>query len=377
MQSIIYVGMDVHTENFTFASYEFGKGDVFAVDQVIGATWKDAIKYMKTLQKQRPQEDIHFVCGYEAGCFGYSLYNELMAAATDEKNLSLQCVIMAPSTMAIQGNRKKTDRRDARMIATNLAHGTYSSVYVVSKEDNGVRDYIRMRDDTKKKIRSTKQQINALCLRHGKNYTANKWTVKHYDWLHKVVLEDMYSNITLREYLHQLSQLEENLVRYDKEIEEIATRDRYAKAVEKLCCLKGINTITALSLVTEIGDFNRFSSADKFAAFLGLVPGEYSSGGSINRTGITKHGNTYLRRLITESAQGYSKGTPYTKSWRLKARQSGQEKEIVDYCDRARIYLGKKYFRLKQNGKNGNVCKTAVARGLACFVWGLMTDNIS
>ena len=106
--------------------------------------------------------------------------------------------------MAIQGNRKKTDRRDARMIATNLAHGTYSSVYVVSKEDNGVRDYIRMRDDTKKKIRSTKQQINALCLRHGKNYTANKWTVKHYDWLHKVVLEDMYSNITLREYLHQL-----------------------------------------------------------------------------------------------------------------------------------------------------------------------------
>lgn len=107
MQSIIYVGMDVHTENFTFASYEFGKGDVFAVDQVIGATWKDAIKYMKTLQKQRPQEDIHFVCGYEAGCFGYSLYNELMAAATDEKNLSLQCVIMAPSTMAIQGNRKK------------------------------------------------------------------------------------------------------------------------------------------------------------------------------------------------------------------------------------------------------------------------------
>ncbi len=339
MQSIIYVGMDVHTENFTFASYEFGKGDVFAVDQVIGATWKDAIKYMKTLQKQRPEEDIHFVCGYEAGCFGYSLYNELMAAATDEKNLSLQCVIMAPSTMAIQGNRKKTDRRDARMIATNLAHGTYSSVYV--------------------------------------NYTANKWTVKHYDWLHKVVLEDMYSNITLREYLHQLSQLEENLVRYDKEIEEIATRDRYAKAVEKLCCLKGINTITALSLVTEIGDFNRFSSADKFAAFLGLVPGEYSSGGSINRTGITKHGNTYLRRLITESAQGYSKGTPYTKSWRLKARQSGQEKEIVDYCDRARIYLGKKYFRLKQNGKNGNVCKTAVARGLACFVWGLMTDNIS
>ena len=129
--------MDVHTENFTFASYEYGKEDVFAVNQVIGASWKDAIKYMKTLQKQRSEEKIHFVCGYEAGCFGYSLYNELMAAAITEKDLSLQCVILAPTTMAIQGNAPKTDRRDARMIAKNLAYGTYSSVYVVSEEDNG------------------------------------------------------------------------------------------------------------------------------------------------------------------------------------------------------------------------------------------------
>ena len=155
MQSIIYVGMDVHTENFTFASYEYGKEDVFAVNQVIGASWKDAIKYMKTLQKQRSEEKIHFVCGYEAGCFGYSLYNELMAAAITEKDLSLQCVILAPTTMAIQGNAPKTDRRDARMIAKNLAYGTYSSVYVVSEEDNGARDFLRMRDDTKKKIKST------------------------------------------------------------------------------------------------------------------------------------------------------------------------------------------------------------------------------
>ena len=377
MQSIIYVGMDVHTENFTFASYEYGKEDVFAVNQVIGASWKDAIKYMKTLQKQRSEEKIHFVCGYEAGCFGYSLYNELMAAAITEKDLSLQCVILAPTTMAIQGNAPKTDRRDARMIAKNLAYGTYSSVYVVSEEDNGVRDFLRMRDDTKKKIKSTKQQINALCLRHGKSYTANKWTGTHYEWLQKLELGDIYSNITLKEYLHQLTQLEENISRYDKEIEEIAKRERYATAVAKLRCLKGIETVTALALVAEIGDYSRFPTAEKFAAFLGLVPGERSSGGTINRTGITKHGNSFLRRLLTEAAQGYSKGTPYTKSKRLKARQVGQDKEVLDYCDRARLYLGKKYIRLKEKGKNRNVCKTAVARGLACFIWGLMTDNIA
>ena len=377
MQSIIYVGMDVHTENFTFASCEYGKEEAFAVNQVIGATWKDAIKYMKSLQKSRPEDEIHFVCGYEAGCFGYSLYNEIMDAAKTEKKLSVQCVILAPSTMAVQGNVPKTDRRDAKMIAKNLAYGTYSSVYVVSEEDNGVKDFLRMRDDTMKKVKSTKQQINALCLRHDKNYTGNKWTQKHYDWLRKLVLRDLYSNLTLNEYLHQLNQLEENLARYDQEIDEIAKRDRYAKAVEKLRCLKGIETITALALVAEIGDFNRFPSAEKFAAFLGLVPGEHSSGGTINRTGITKHGNRYLRRLLTEAAQGYSKGTPYTKSKRLKARQAGQDKTIIDYCDRSRIYLGTKYFRMKEKGKNGNVCKTAIARGLACFVWGLMTGNIS
>ena len=374
MQSIIYVGMDVHVENYTFACYEFGKSP-FAQNQVKDADWKAVIKYLESIQNNRPGEEIHFVCGYEAGCLGYSLYRELMSAETD---LSLECVIMAPSTMAVQGSKPKTDRRDAVMIAQNLANGTYSGVYVVDEEDNGVKDFIRMRDDTKVRCKAIKQQILALCLRHGKQYTdSGKWTLKHRDWLKKLNLGEKNANRALEEYLHQLSQVEEDLERYDHEIEEIASGERYAEKVGQLRCLRGIETYAALAFLSEIGDFKRFESAERFTAFLGLVPGEHSSGGSVNRTSITKQGNTHLRKLLVEAAQSYSRASIRQKSKNLKAKQRGQEQQIIDYCDRGNLYLGKKYHRLINRGKNANVARTAVARGLACFIWGLMTDRIS
>ena len=374
MQSIIYVGMDVHVENYTFACYEFGKSP-FAQNQVKNADWKAVIKYLENVRKNRPGEEIHFVCGYEAGCLGYSLYRELMLAETD---LSLECVIMAPSTMAVQGGKPKTDRRDAVMIAQNLANGTYSSVYVVDDEDNGVKDFIRMRNDTKVRYKAIKQQILALCLRHGMRYTdSGKWTLKHRDWLKKLDLGEKNANRALEEYLHHLAQAEEDLERYDREIEEIASRERYAKKVSQLRCLRGIETCTALAFLSEIGDFKRFESAEKFAAFLGLVPGEHSSGGTVNRTSITKQGNTHLRRLLVEAAQSYTRASLYQKSKKLKAKQREQEQQIIDYCDKGNLYLGRKYRRLVNRGKNTNVAKTAVARGLACFIWGLMTDHVS
>ena len=374
MQSIVYVGMDVHVDNFTFACYEFGKRP-FAQNQVKNADWRTVIKYLENVQKNRPGEEIHFVCGYEAGCLGYSLYHELMKAET---SVSLDCIIMAPTTMAVQGNKPKTDHRDAVMIAQNLANNTYSSVYVVDEEDNGVKDFIRMKDDTKARCKALKQQILALCLRHGKQYTdAGKWTLKHRDWLKKLDLGERNSNRALQEYLHQLSQVEEDLERYDREIEEIAAGERYAEKVGQLRCFRGVETCMALAFLSEIGDFRRFASAERFAAFLGLIPGEHSSGGNINRTSITKQGNSHLRKLLVEAAQSYTRANLYEKSKKLKEKQCKQNRQIIDYCDRGNFYLGRKYHRLVNRGKNSNVAKTAVARGLACFIWGLMTENIS
>ena len=374
MQSIVYVGMDVHVENFTFACYEESKG-IYAQNQVRDANWKSVIKYLENIQKNRKEEEIHFVCGYEAGCLGYSLYHDLLQAET---KVSLDCIIMAPTTMAVQGNRTKTDRRDACMIAKNLAYGTYSKVYVVDDEDNGVKDFIRMRDDTKARYKSLKQQILALCLRHGKRFDdGTNWTNKHKDWLKKLDLGEKNSNRALQEYLRQLFLTEEDLERYEREIEEIAHGEKYVEKVGQLKCLKGIQTVTALAVIVEIGDFRRFSKAEKFAAFLGLVPGEYSSGGNVNRTSITKQGNVHLRRLLIEASQCHAKGLIYQKSKAIRAKQSGQQQDMIDYCDRENLIMARKYTRLCAKGKNSNVANTAVARQLACCIWGIMTGNIA
>ena len=264
------------------------------------------------------------------------------------------------------------------MIARNLAYGTYSKVHVVDDEDNGVKDFIRMRDDTKVRCKSIKQQLLALCLRHGKRYSdGTNWTIRHREWLKKLDLGEKNSNRALQEYLRQLAIVEEDLERYDREIEEIAQEERYSEKVGQLKCLKGIQTVSALATIVEIGDFRRFSTAEKYAAFLGLVPGEHSSGGTINRTPITKQGNNHLRRLMVEAAQSYSKGSIYQKSKVMKSKQTGQSQDIIDYCDRENLFMMRKYQRLYARGKNSNVAKTAVARQLACSVWGIMTGNIA
>ena len=154
MASIIYVGMDVHTTNFTFCCYTADSDRGFAVAQT-EPDYRQVIKYMERVQKQRGEE-CKFVCGYEAGCLGYSLYHQLTRCGVD-------CVILAPSTMHQEkGKRIKTDRRDAENIARCLAFSLYSPVYVPTTEDDAVKEYIRMRDDIKADLKRVKQSSHSL-----------------------------------------------------------------------------------------------------------------------------------------------------------------------------------------------------------------------
>lgn len=146
--------------------------------------------------------------------------------------------------------------------------------------------------------------------------------------------------------------------------------------MKKLSCFLGVQTQTALSSIVEVGDFKRFPSAEKFASYLGLVPGEDSSGDSQKRLGITKAGNTHVRRLLVEAAQCYGRGQVGHKSKALKARQQGNLPEVIAYADKANERLRRKYYKMVlSQGKKANVAKTAIARELACFMWGMMTDH--
>ena len=250
-------------------------------------------------------------------------------------------------------------------------------VLVPTDQDNGVKEYIRMRDDAQIMLKQTKQQINALCLRHGKIFDGNsRWTPKHMKWLRDVKFANAIVQETFSEYLITLNQLIDKIDRLDKRIEEFARLAEYAEKVNKLVCFKGIRVHTALSLIVETGDFQRFPAAQQYSAFLGLVPGEHSSSDSCHRLPITKAGNSHLRRLLTEAANSYSRVRLGRKCSDLKQRQQGNSPEVIAYADKANDRLRRKYVRISTRSK-ANIAKTAVARELACFVWGMMNDKIS
>ena len=374
MNRIVYIGIDVHTSNYTLCSLDPGYGvkkdNYFAEVQFTNNFVTNVVNYVSNLKKK--MKDCEFVCGYEAGCLGYSTYKDLTKAG-------IKCVIMAPSTMAVQkgGKKVKNDRRDARVIAQCLAYQTYKEVYVLSEHDEAVRGYLRMRDSHKKELKRIKQQIIAFCTGHGLfSPTKSNWTVAHLKWLKGLKFNDPVEQEIINEYLSSYTYLCDKIKAMDVRIEVLASEKQYCENVKKLRCIKGIETNVALTLLAEIGDFNRFSKPTDFAAYLGLIPGEQSSGDKVRGTGITKAGNSTLRRKLTESAKGYWRGRIGIKSATFKKLEKELPKEVTEYALKANTRLQRKFFNMTHvKGKNMNVAASACAREMACFVWGLITNH--
>ena len=366
--------MDVHTSNYTLCSLDPGYGvkkdNYFAEVQFTNNFVTNVVNYVSNLKKKL--KDCEFVCGYEAGCLGYSTYKDLTKAG-------IKCVIMAPSTMAVQkgGKKVKNDRRDARVIAQCLAYQTYKEVYVLSEHDEAVRGYLRMRDSHKKELKRIKQQIIAFCTGHGLfSPTKSNWTVAHLKWLKGLKFNDPVEQEIINEYLSSYTYLCDKIKAMDVRIEVLASEKQYCENVKKLRCIKGIETNVALTLLAEIGDFNRFSKPTDFAAYLGLIPGEQSSGDKVRGTGITKAGNSTLRQKLTEAAKGYWRGRIGIKSATFKKFEKELPKEVTEYALKANTRLQRKFFNMTHvKGKNMNVAASACAREMACFVWGLITNH--
>lgn len=371
MKRILRIGMDVHSKNYTLCAIEprFDGDDIVYANVKVTPDTENIIQFIENIKK-KINDDCDILCGYEAGCLGFSLYHDLVKKG-------VRCVILAPTTMMTQqGKRIKTDKRDALMIAQCLAYGGYHAVHIPTDKDDDVKAYLRMRDDHKSDLKKTKQRINAFCLSQGFYYEKGKWTQAHLKWLKTIGLGEM-DRETLNEYLITYEYLTDRIEAFDKRIEELASDTEYVEKVKKLVCFLGIKTHTALSCLVETGDFQRFAKGNIYSAYLGLVPGEDSSSDNINRLSITKAGNSHLRKLLAEASRGICKGVVGHKSKDLKARQSGNSPEVIAYADRANERLRRKYYKMIRHGKKKNVAVTAVARELACFIWGMMTDNIS
>ena len=375
MKRIIKIGMDVHTTNYTLCIFEPSLDSNAIVHQISDV--KPDVKYVvdviNKFKEKHNQDELDITCGYEAGVLGYSLYHELEAR-------DIKCVILAPTTMKVEkgGKKLKNDSRDSKQIAECLAYGGYSAVYIPTSLDNSVKEFIRMRDDIKDSLKRIKQQTIALLTRNGYTYSSGSyWTDKHIKWIQRINLEEPILQETLNEYMIEYYRLSDRVSKLDERIDEIANKDIYVEKVNRLCCLRGIKTHTALSFIVETSDFSRFSKGNIYAAYLGLIPGDDSSGNNDNKLGITKSGNRHLRKLLIEVSHTYSRGKIGYKSKDLKARQSKCNSEVIAYADKATERLMRKYYKMIFNHKKYNVAITAIARELACFIWGMMTDNIS
>lgn len=364
----VYVGIDAHKSSFSLCCYAPEGDKSFGVRKT-ASDYKEVLKYLQNMRDFYGEETT-FVCGYEAGCLGYTLYRQLSSAGVN-------CIILAPTTMlSTASNRRiKTDKRDAELIAKSLAYHGYSPVHVPSELDEKIKGFIRMRDDHKLALKRIKQQILAFCLLHGLKYDGNYWTGKHLAWLHSLKLDEINQEV-LNEYESTYTMLIDKLKRFDKRIQELAQLPEYKEHVNNLRCLSGIEHHTALAILTETGDFKRFNTANAYMSYLGLVPGEHSSSNNVNHLGITKAGNSHLRRLLIEASQRYGKGKPGVKTITQKKKQQGCSQKIIDYADKAIEHLKRKYYRLSLRGKSGNIVKTAVARELAGYIWGIMNDKI-
>jgi transposase len=355
-----YLGLDVHMETVAVSVADAGGGEVRYLGEI--ANTAEAIA---KLVKQLKKGDARLSFCYEAGSCGYVIYRQL-------RELKQDCQVIAPSLIPKKaGDRIKTDRRDSMCLARLHRAGELTPVWIPDALQEALRDLTRAREDMKHLQRQAKQRLLAFLLRHGKRYTGSKsnWTQAHFRWLETVKFEQPVQQIVLQEYIDTVTAGGRRVQSLDQQIELTAQASAVWPVIQSLMALRGVNLLTATTVVAEIGDLRRFVNAPQLMAYLGLVPSEHSSGGSTRRGGITKTGNGHVRRVLVESAWTYRHAARKTAV--LERRAECTPQAIQDIAWDAQKRLCQRYRALEGKGKlKVQVC-TAVARELAGFIWAI------
>lgn len=356
---IKFVGLDVSKEFIAVGIADEGR-DVPRFFGNIVNTPEAIRKLVRQLGKASHLE----VC-YEAGPTGYGLYHQL-------RSMEISCIVVAPSLIPVrQGDRVKTDRRDALRLAQLLRAGELTPVWVPDKEDESLRDITRAREDAKEDQQRARQQLSMFLLRYGlkRPQGIKAWGSKHRIWLDRLQFTNRGQKVAFQEYLHHLDEIEARIERLEREIHLLANESAHAPVIQALQTMRGVAEITATTLVAEIGNFSRFQNPKQLMAYAGMVPREHSSGGSRWQGGITKSGNVHVRRILVEAAWSY-RYKPAIKG-DIKRRQEGQSPQIQAIAWKAQDRLHGKYYRFISRGKSTGVTVTAIAREMIGFIWAI------
>jgi len=358
-QFIKYVGLDVHKETIAVGVAEPNAEEVRYFGQI-----SNTPQSVEKLVNQLRKGGAHLSFCYEAGPCGYGIHRQL-------SDLGWDCQVVAPSLIPKKaGDRVKTDRRDALCLARLHRAKELTAVWVPDGAQEALRDLTRAREDMKHLQRQAKQRLLAFLLRHGKRYDGkSKWTQAHTRWLEGVKFEQATQQIVFQEYVDTVVALSKRLDGLDGHFQRAAGESVFWPVIEALMALRGVNLLTAATIVAEIGDLKRFASAPQLMAYLGVVPSEHSSGPKQTRGGITKTGNGHVRRVLVEAAWTYRH--PARKTAVLQRRAERTSEVVQEIAWKAQKRLCARYRTLEARGKLKVQACTAIARELAGFIWAI------
>jgi transposase len=356
---ITHVGIDAHKKDL-FIAMLTGRETTPVTWQV--ANEPNAIRrLMRKLEREAPGP---VRCCYEAGPCGYALQRQLTGAR-------VSCQVIAPALIPRKpGDRIKTDRRDARKLAEMWRAGLLTVVQPPTPAEEAVRDLARARDDAREDLQRCRHRMGKLLLRRGLHYSGRNWTQAHRRWIDGLEWAQPAERVVVDDYLLAIDHLEARLIELDARLGDIAETEVYREPVGWLRCFRGIDTLTAMLILAELHDFRRFPTPRALMAYLGLVPGEHSSGEQHRRGRITRTGNALVRRLLVETAWHYQHRPGVGVA--LKRRRMGQPPRVIAIADKAQQRLCRRFRRLAEQHKPAAKVVVAVARELVGFVWAAL-----
>jgi transposase len=354
-----YVGIDAHKKDL-FVAMLMGTEKTPVTWQLANEP-KAVHRLVRKLERETPGPIRAF---YEAGPCGYALQRQMTTAR-------VSCDVIAPALIPRKpGDRVKTNRRDARKLAELGRAGLLTAVQPPTAEDEAVRDLARARDDAREDLQRCRHRLGKLLLRRGLHFSGRNWTTAHRRWVDQLTWTHAAERVVVDDYLLAIDQVAARLQELDDRLAEIAETEPYRERVGWLRCFRGIDTLTAMLILAELHDFRRFPSAPALMAYLGLVPGEDSSGEKHRRGRITRTGNALVRRLLVETAWHYQHRPSVGVA--LARRRKGQPGRVMAIADKAQQRLCRRFRKLAAEHKPAPKIAVAIARELAGFVWAAL-----
>jgi transposase len=359
MKIIHWIGIDDHADKWTIAHLRGNEEKPAKEFELVPDSkgYRRLVSFLKELEGE-----VRIV--YEAGPCGFDLYRRLSEAG-------LNCQVAAPTlTPCKPGDKVKTNRRDAAKLARYHRSNELTYVSVPTAEQESLRDLIRSRQSVQSDVGRLRKQIVQLLLRYGHRYRDGvAWTLRFWSWLKAIKLTGEYSSFVLADKIVELEHRVDQLQRYDAEIESAAAKPEYQPYVAAMRTLRGVDTLSAMTLLSELGDLRRFPTAPQLMAAVGLVPSEYSTGNTTTRFSITKTGNAHVRHIAVQAAWQYQRRL--TTGTRIKARRKDQLPEIVAIAEKCDARLNRRFHRMTSRHKKSTVAVVAVARELIGFIWAI------